>query len=510
MSYLIYLRKSRKDADLEALGIDVLERHEKTLLELAKSQGLPIGGIYREVVSGDSIDARPEMKKVLAEVESGMWEGVLVMEVERLARGDTIDQGRVQRAFFYSSTLIVTPAKTYDPTDQYDNEYFEFSLFMSRREYTTIKRRLQNGRLRSALDGYYVGNVAPYGWKRIKAEDGKHFTLELDETEGPIMQLMYDLIGNKQYGFSKAATYLTDHGYFARSGKPFTPATLQKIIQNPVNIGKIRWNHRKIKKTFENGAVKLSRPVAEDYTLADGKHKTAVDPELFERANTPKFSYYVPTRHDRPIQNIFAGVLYCGCCGRAMVRKKAGTKEPYDYLICPYTRCETVSVKAEDLEPALIKWLEDYTENYDSDIEPESNQAVISSKQSQLSSLHDQLDLLNKQRTSLFDFLEQGIYTKEVFLERSNLLEERIKQCRTNISASEIDLAREIEIQKDKVNFIPRCKKILKNWNTYDVQEKNAALKSLIERINFTKTVRNTRNRKDAPFSIDVHPKVSR
>ena len=49
------------------------------------------------------------------------------MDVERLDRGDTIDQGRVQRAFFYSNTKIVTPNKTYDPANEYDNEYFEFS-----------------------------------------------------------------------------------------------------------------------------------------------------------------------------------------------------------------------------------------------------------------------------------------------------------------------------------------------------------------------------------------------
>lgn len=88
-----------------------------------------------------------------------MWDGALVMDVDRLARGDTIDQGRVQRAF-YSNTRIVTPNKTYDPANEYDNEYFEFSLFMSRREYATIKRRMQRGRERSSSDGYYVGNVA--------------------------------------------------------------------------------------------------------------------------------------------------------------------------------------------------------------------------------------------------------------------------------------------------------------------------------------------------------------
>ena len=71
--YFIYARKSRKDAELEALGIDVLERHITTLLELAKTLSLPIGAIYREVVSGDSIDTRPVMTQVLSEVEACMW-----------------------------------------------------------------------------------------------------------------------------------------------------------------------------------------------------------------------------------------------------------------------------------------------------------------------------------------------------------------------------------------------------------------------------------------------------
>lgn len=511
MAYAIYLRKSRKDAELEALGIDVLERHEKTLLELAKALGFPIGAIYHEVVSGDSIDARPVMQQVLSEVEAGMWDGILVMEVERLARGDTIDQGRVQRAFFYSNTLIVTPVKIYDPTDQYDNEYFEFSLFMSRREYQTIKRRLQEGRVRSSKDGYYCGSIPPYGWKRILADDKKHYTLTPDETEGPVLLLMYDLMGNKKYGFSKTCSYLTDNGIMNRLGKPFTPSTVKGIISNPANIGMIRWNHRKVVKNFESGNVKKSRPKDKNCILVKGKHKAAVDLELFTRANVPKSAFSAPVNNDKKIQNIFAGILYCSCCGRTMVRKKAQTKTPYDYLICPYTRCETVSIKSEELEQALIRWLEQYISSYNADnVEYDSDYTSIDSKKTILENLQTQLETLIKQRSSLFDFLEQGVYSKEIFIERSNSLENRIAECQTSISSMEDEIAKEIEITRDRVNFIPKCKKVLKNWNSYSVAEKNTALKELIEKIDFTKTEKNTRLKQDAPFSIIVHPKVSK
>ena len=139
--YAIYLRKSRTDMEAEARGEgETLVRHEKILLDLAKQKGIKIGKIYREIVSGETIEARPEVQKLLADVKKSIWKGILVVEVERLARGDTEDQGTVAKAFKISNTKIITPMKTYDPNDEFDEEYFEFGLFMSRREYKTINR----------------------------------------------------------------------------------------------------------------------------------------------------------------------------------------------------------------------------------------------------------------------------------------------------------------------------------------------------------------------------------
>ena len=69
-------------------------------------------------MSGETIAARPVMQQLLIEIEQNVWSGVLVMEIERLARGDTIDQGIVAQAFKYSNTKIITPLKTYDPTNE--------------------------------------------------------------------------------------------------------------------------------------------------------------------------------------------------------------------------------------------------------------------------------------------------------------------------------------------------------------------------------------------------------
>ena len=176
--YAIYLRKSRADMEAEAKGEgETLARHEHILLDLASKKRLKIGKIYREIVSGETIEARPEMQKLLADVKAGKWKGVLVVEVERLARGETMDQGIVSKAFKISNTKIVTPMKIYDPNDEFDEEYFEFGLFMSRREYKVINRRLQRGRILSVNEGKYVGSVAPFGYDRVKIKGDKGYTL---------------------------------------------------------------------------------------------------------------------------------------------------------------------------------------------------------------------------------------------------------------------------------------------------------------------------------------------
>ncbi len=92
----MYLRKSRKDIEAEKHGEgETLKRHFEMLMSLANRLKIIIreDAIYKEIVSGDTIASRPVMQQLLADIETGKWDGVLVVEVERLARGDTIDQG---------------------------------------------------------------------------------------------------------------------------------------------------------------------------------------------------------------------------------------------------------------------------------------------------------------------------------------------------------------------------------------------------------------------------------
>ena len=64
--YAIYLRKSRADQEAETRGEgETLARHEQELTKLSIKMKLPIGAVYKEIVSGETISARPWMQQLL-------------------------------------------------------------------------------------------------------------------------------------------------------------------------------------------------------------------------------------------------------------------------------------------------------------------------------------------------------------------------------------------------------------------------------------------------------------
>ena len=142
----LYLRKSRADEDGQSVE-DVLSRHQAILTEYAKNHHIHIIETYPEVASGDSLYARPQMLRLLEDVEAGQYDCVLCMDLDRLSRGRMRDQGIVLDAFKDSGTLIVTPEKVYDLSVETDERYAELKTFISRQEYKAITKRLHRGRL---------------------------------------------------------------------------------------------------------------------------------------------------------------------------------------------------------------------------------------------------------------------------------------------------------------------------------------------------------------------------
>lgn len=522
MPYCIYLRKSRADVEAEAHGEgETLARHERALLDLSKRLHLDIVQIHREIVSGETIAARPVMQQLLQEVEQGFWQGVLVMEVERLARGDTIDQGIVAQTFKFSETKIITPSKTYDPANEFDEEYFEFGLFMSRREYKTINRRLQRGRLASVKEGKYVCSQPPYGYERVKLSGEKGFTLAPVEAEADIVRLIFDLYTKgepqedgsfRRLGISLIVRRLNSMGVKPKHSVHWSPASVRDILINPVYIGKIRWNWRPDVKKMVDGKVVIERPRCDNYLLIDGRHPALITEDVFNLAQEYK-------RANRPssvvekgvVKNPLSGLVVCAKCGHKMVRRPYQGDYP-DTLMCADTACDNVSCSLAVVEGRIIDALRDWLSNYRLEWETaktEEKSTAVAVKEKALRRLETEYKTLNMQLDNTHDLLEQGVYTTEQFLERSRKLSERIQKNIDDRSALGADIDTDKAREQGHKIIIPKVERLLDVYDSLSTPKaKNDMLKEVLEKVVYLKEVNGRWHNRADDFEITLYPKI--
>lgn len=523
MSYLIYLRKSRADKEAEARGEgETLARHEKILKELATKMKLPIGGIYKEIVSGETIASRPKMQQTLLEVIQGKWEGVLVMEIERLARGDTKDQGTVAEAFKFGNAKIVTPLKIYDPQNEYDEEYFEFNLFMSRREYKTINRRQQRGRIAAFNEGWYISGTAPYGYQKVKRKGDKGYTLDIIEHEASVIHMIFDLYtygmpqddGSKiRYGSYQIRDRLNDLHIASRSGNTWSASSVMDILRNPVYSGYQRWSWRKVQKELVDGQIRETRPKDDDCPKVRGRFEAIISEEQFALAQKIRKSHPTPNTRTNALQNPLSGLIYCSKCGTMMTRQPSNTKDHYAILRCPNSKCDNISAPIylieEKIIDGLFEWLTEYGLDWPNE-SCESDKSSIEIISRTIHNLEEREAQNTKQLSSAYDLLEQGIYTIDVFQARHQTLmnqKESISQELENLKNEQsIILAR----SKARKEFMPTVKHITDTyWSIDDVYVKNSMLRDVLDKVDYLKTTRNKKGCGDsANFSLHLYPRI--
>lgn len=513
--YSIYLRKSRADMEAELKGEgETLSRHEHILLDLANKKGLKIGKIYKEIVSGETIESRPEMQKLLQDVKNGKWKGVLVVEVERLARGETMDQGIVAQAFKISETKIITPMKIYDPNNEFDEEYFEFGLFMSRREYKVINRRLQRGRIMSVNEGKYVGSVPPFGYDRVKIKDEKGYTLRKNQ-EANIVKIMYDLYAYNDLSLHEITRKMNEMGLKPRKNDKWSVGTVKDILANPVYIGKIKWNARKEVKVYKNEKLVKTRPRNNDCILVEGLHNAIIDDKTWKIVLAKRSRNSSPVARNNKIQNPLCGLVICAKCGKKMKRRAYSKYSKEPTLYCSNPECDNVGSKIHFVEEKIIdglrKWLEKYKFDYQQHIE-KINHDKIESIEEIIASLKMEAKKENEKLLSIFSFLEDGTYTKKMFKERREILSQNLERINKSIEEYETKLAQEKIVNKEKEIIVPQIENIM---DVYDLlatpEEKNNLLKTVLNQVTYLKTEKSIKKNSDPTnFIINLYPKVNK
>ena len=491
---LLYLRKSRSD-DPSLTTEEVLSKHESLLDEwIANNLDAPIPeeNRFREVVSGESIAERPEFRKILKLLESSKYKAVLVVEVSRLGRPDMEEIGRLSKIFRYTNTLVITPTMTFDIANEYERDMFERELKRGNEYLEYTKKLLRRGRELSVKSGNYIGSKPPYGYNKITILDGKKKcpTLEVNEEQTAVNNMMFNWYGYENIGTQTVADRLNDMGIAPPKGERWTADAIRDILENPVYIGMVRWNTRKSVHVVEDGTIKKTRPVNkdEDYILVKGKHPATIPEALFYIVQEKRGRSHRACSN-KELRNPLASLLYCEC-GRAMsytnsTRNKKPKGDPR--LKCNAQKyCNNGSCSVNEILPFISQILKKKIADFEIEAK-QGNEEAVKAQERVIDALEKKLADIQAKTLELWKAQmkpETKVPTYVV-----NALSEEYEQEREEtenaLNKARSEMVKPIDYEKRIVTFQTALDALLDD--EISVAEKNYWLKTCIRRITYSR-----------------------
>lgn len=513
---LYYLRKSQSDDPLLTVE-ETLAKHEQMLDDwvernLPEMGQVPQKNRFREVVSGETIDSRPKFQEVLRRVESPKIKAVLCVEPERLSRGSLKDIGRLVEIFRYSNTLIITRQYTYDLRDDRDRELFERALQRGNDYLEYYKRIQQNGRLLSVQNGNYIGQRAPYGFKKIQIKEGKNtcHTLEPIPDQAEVVKMIYTWY-SQGVGTTTIADRLDAMHIPAPRGEEWARDVISRMLGNHHYIGMVRWNYRPTVKKIEAGEVVVSRPVADDFLIYDGKHPAIIDRELWDAVQDIRGKIPRNKKNTNGF-NPLAGVMFC-TCGRVMSARPFKTRgvemcEPR-FLCSQQRKCGNASCRMSDVLNKLIEVLQEAIEDFEIRIESGADNSAEIHRQT-VARLEKRLLELQELEIAQWDEKTKGGMPAHVFERLNTKTVNEISEIQQALCVARDSVPEPINLQEKVTNFRAALE-ALRDPNV-PAKDKNKLVKACVERITYSRQRAgnngHVKKGEETPIILDIRLRV--
>ncbi len=292
--------------------------------------------------SGRTVEQRPGFQRLLAEVTLDHVGIVLGLEISRLSRSSK-DWYHLLEVCAVFGTLLADQDGIYDANDSNDRLVLGLKGTMSELELTTMRNRLERGKLHKAERGDLILTV-PCGY--LKLPHGE-VILDPDEQVRATVQLIFAKFAELG-SFGKVYRYLRQNkicvGCRVQQGprgseqvwRPVSRALLGRMLHHPIYAGAYSYGRRRVdaKRTAANGGkVRMQDvPMAEWKVLKRDRFPAYITWErylanqqrLLENRSWPE-APGVP----RAGAALLPGVLVCGACGRRMHAGYRTKARPY-------------------------------------------------------------------------------------------------------------------------------------------------------------------------------------
>jgi DNA invertase Pin-like site-specific DNA recombinase len=448
----IYLRLSKQDGDnvesdsianQRALILDWLKGHPEIRLHKIKIDDGRSGVDFN----------RPAFNEMIDDIKEGLANTVIVKDFSRFGR-NYIESGKyIQVIFPRSGVRFIAVNENYDsltvqgytgniivPFKNMVNDAYCADISVKVRSHLEIKRK----------KGDFVGAFAVYGY--MKDAENKN-RLVIDDFAADVVRDMYKwkLEGVSCQGIAERLNQngvLSPMEYKRFCGLRYSTTfkvnrtavwqsvSVKRILTNPVYIGVLEQGKRTRPNYKVRKHVHLPK---EQWVCSENAHEPIIDSAVFE---TVRGLLKQDTRAVKSGGNVFplSGVIFCGDCGAAMLRKTNAYKGArYPYYVCGKHRadtsvCTTHNISANECENAVLSALRLHTSAV-LDVEKalacaesmKYQQDGVRKLTARLEAKQDEIKKYNDFRLSLYESYREGVIPKEDFLAFKASYDEKLK-----------------------------------------------------------------------------------
>jgi DNA invertase Pin-like site-specific DNA recombinase len=407
-------------------------------------QGHSVAVEYIEPGASATDDRRPVFQQMISEAcaDPAPFEALVVHSLSRFFR-DSFEFAFYERKLNKSGVKIISMTQQTgdDPAGEMARKIFSlFDEYQSKENGKHTLRAMQE----NARQGFLNGSRAPFGYRAIDTEvigsrGGKRKKLVVDPAEAAIVRKVHNLylhgyLGNP-LGYKGIMLLLNRQGITFR-GKPWSCSRVDRILGNPLYIGRYYFNRRSAK----DGSWK---PQGE-WIL------TQVDPILdevtFNRVEERRESRNPDRIPPRVVSTptLLTGLVRCGVCGSGMTIA-TGKSGRYRYYKCSArtrrgTECRNGNAPMQTVDRMVLTTLTDKVFT-----DARVRQMLLAVKEQRNGTSHEQQAFLkqlgselekNRQATDrLYEAVEAGLLPQDATLtERAHKLQSRRQEILTEMA----------------------------------------------------------------------------
>jgi len=227
----IYTRKSSEEGlDMEFNSLDAQREACEAYIASQRSEGwAAIREPYDDGgVSGGTLD-RPALQRLLADVEAGLIDVIVVYKIDRLSRS-LMDFARLVEIFDRNQVTFVSVTQSFNTTTSMGRLTLNILLSFAQFEREVIGERIRDKFAASRKRGMWMGGYVPLGY------DARDRKLIINEAEAATVRMIFKrfvAIGSA----TKLAKELAAEGVHTKSGRPIDKGYIYRLLNSRVYLG---------------------------------------------------------------------------------------------------------------------------------------------------------------------------------------------------------------------------------------------------------------------------------